>query len=86
MGRTNLQRMQQGLAPRGPDGSSINLHPLIPTQDGSIAEMPATFHEKYSRIIHINPDTIPSGINRSVFDAWRRSYWMNRANDFRLLP
>jgi hypothetical protein len=75
--------MERGLAPLGPDGEAINLHHLLQTQDSPIAEMTATFHRQYGRIIHINPNTIPSGIDRSAFDAWRRAYWIDRANDFR---
>jgi len=82
LGRTNLQRMQQGLAPIGPDGAPINLHHMLQTQNGPIAEVTQTFHQQYSSTIHINPNTIPSGIDRSAFNAWRRAYWMNRAGDF----
>jgi len=81
-GRSNLQRMQSGLAPIGPDGKSLNLHHTIQTADGPLAEMTATFHQQNSRVIHIDPNTIPSGIDRPAFDAFRRDYWMNRANDF----
>jgi len=81
-GRSNLQRMQSGLAPIGRDGKSLNLHHTIQTADGPLAEMTATFHQQNSRVIHINPNTIPSGIDRPAFDAFRRDYWMNRANDF----
>ena len=81
-GRTNLQRMKAGTAPLGPDGLSINLHHLLQTDDSPIAEVTKTFHQENSGIIHINPNSIPSGINRPVFDAWRRQYWMQRARDF----
>lgn len=83
MGRTNLQRMEQGLAPLSPDGKSINLHHMIQTNDSAIAEVTATFHHTNSKVIHINPNTVPSGINRYEFDAWRKAYWINRANDFK---
>jgi len=85
-GRTNLARMQKGLAPIGPDGKSINIHHMLQTQGGALAEMPTTFHQDYSRIIHINPNTIPSGIDRAAFDAWRKEYWTNRAKDFAKTP
>lgn len=75
--------MELGLAPLGPDGKSINLHHMIQTNDSSIAEVTATFHQTNSKVIHINPNTVPSGINRNEFDAWRKTYWINRANDFK---
>lgn len=81
-GRSNLQRMQKGLAPIGSDGKSLNLHHLTQRNSSSIAEMTQSFHQTNSKIIHINPNTIPSGINRSQFNSWRKSYWKNRAKDF----
>ena len=83
LGRSNLQRMEQGLAPLGPDGKPINLHHLLQTNDSPIAELSQTFHQKYSRIIHINDNSTPSGIDRRAFDIWRKNYWETRANDFR---
>jgi hypothetical protein len=82
MGRTNLERMKKGLAPLGPDGKSINLHHTTQRNTSSIAEVTQTFHKENSAIIHINPNTIPSGINRKEFNKWRTDYWKNRANDF----
>lgn len=81
-GRTNIELMQSGRAPIGPDGNPINLHHMTQTQGGSIAEVTQYFHQSNSSTIHINPNTIPSGINRSQFDAWKRAYWRARANDF----
>lgn len=62
MGRSNLQRMEQRLAPLGSDGKSINLHHMIQTNDSAIAEVTASFHQTNSKVIHINPNTVPSGI------------------------
>jgi len=81
-GRTNLERMQKGLAPIGPDGKSINLHHMTQSQGGAIAEMTQTFHQANSKVIHINPNSIPSGIDRGAFNKWRADYWKSRANDF----
>jgi hypothetical protein len=78
-GRTNIQRMLEGKAPIGIDGKSLELHHMLQTQDGAIAELTSTFHKQYHSTIHINPQTIPSGINRSSFGTWRESYWINRA-------
>jgi hypothetical protein len=55
---------------------------MLQTPNGPIAEVTQTFHQTNSRVIHINPSTIPSGIDRSAFDAWRSSYWMWRAQGF----
>ncbi|MCH9609943.1 MAG: hypothetical protein S4CHLAM45_13310 [Chlamydiales bacterium] len=81
-GRTNLERMQKGLAPIGPDGKSMNLHHLTQRQNGGIAEITQTFHQQNGKTIHINPNTTPSGIVRSDFNKWRLDYWKSRANNF----
>ncbi|APM39147.1 HNH/ENDO VII family nuclease [Clostridium kluyveri] len=83
MGRTNIERMEQGLAPLGTDGKSINLHHMTQTNESAIAEVTRTFHQENKSIIHINPNTIPSGIDRNAFNSLRKSYWKNRANDFK---
>ncbi len=70
-GRTNLQRMRQGLAPIGSDGNPVNLHHMIQTNDSAIAEVTQSFHQQNKKIIHINPNTIPSGIDRNYFNKWK---------------
>lgn len=84
-GLSNLQRMQNGLAPFARDGSKIVLHHMLQTMEGPIAEVTDTFHRIYSKTIHINPNTIPSGIDRFAFNLWRAEYWMERAKDFSIL-
>jgi len=79
---TNLDRMLVGRAPIGIDGKPVNLHHILQSNNSAIAEMTQTFHQQNSRIIHINPHTIPSGINRSEFDAWKARYWANRADNY----
>jgi aromatic ring-cleaving dioxygenase len=81
-GRTSLELMKSGRAPIGPDGQSMHLHHMLQTNQGPIAEMTRSFHQTYSRIIHINPNTTPSAINRATFSYWRQQYWIQRANDF----
>ncbi|RUO80217.1 hypothetical protein CWI84_06175 [Idiomarina tyrosinivorans] len=72
-GMSNKQLMENGLAPYGPDGQKINIHHMLQTQDGPVAEVTQTFHQKNSKTIHINSGTdIPSGINRAEFDKWRK--------------
>jgi hypothetical protein len=82
-GKTNLELMQAGRAPIGKDGKSINLHHMLQKQDGPIAEVTQSFHKDNHSVIHINDNSIPSGINRSEFNKWRSDYWKQRANDFK---
>ena len=82
-GKTNLELMQGGRAPIGADGKPVNLHHMLQSQDGPIAEVTQSFHKDNHSTIHINDNSIPSGINRSEFNKWRSDYWKQRANDFR---
>ena len=78
---TNIERMEAGRAPIGHDGKAINLHHMLQAQKGPIAEMSQSFHKVNHKIIHINPSTTPSGINRVEFSSWRKQYWINRAGE-----
>jgi RHS repeat-associated protein len=82
--RTNLKRMQQGLAPMGPDDKPLNLHHMLQTQDGPIAEVTHSMHFGNYRQLHWKVGTkIPSGINRETFEEWKTAYWKDRAKDFK---
>jgi hypothetical protein len=76
-GRTNLQRMQQGYAPIGRDGQSINLHHIGQEADGFLAELTASDHQKLSSVLHDN--MIDSAIDRNAFKQERAAYWKERA-------
>ncbi|MBL0638948.1 hemagglutinin repeat-containing protein [Aeromonas veronii] len=82
-GRTNIQRMEKGLAPLDSNGDSINLHHMLQRQDGPLAEVTQRFHTDNRRVIHINSNETPSGIDRDVFNKWRSDYWKQRAKDFK---
>ncbi|PHM30272.1 HNH/ENDO VII family nuclease [Xenorhabdus innexi] len=75
--------MEKGLAPLDASGNSVNLHHMLQRKDGPITEMTQKFHEDNHSVIHINDNSIPSGINRSEFDKWRSSYWKECAQDFK---
>lgn len=81
-GMTSLELMRAGRPPVGPDGKAVILHHMLQEQAGPIAEVTTTMHQQFHRILHINPSSIPSGINRGVFGTWRSAYWMWRATGF----
>ncbi|MFE3034483.1 ricin-type beta-trefoil lectin domain protein [Streptomyces canus] len=89
-GRTNLKRMTQGLAPMGPGRTAsggvdkpMNLHHMLQTQDGPIAEVTDAMHfDNYGQLHWKSGTKIPSGIDRPEFDRWKTAYWKNRAKDF----
>ena len=79
-GRTNIERMQQGLAPIGTDGLVVELHHLKQKDNGVIIEVTNSEHRKYTKTLHRYRDV--SEIDRKEFEKWRRKYWQNRAKDF----
>ncbi|WP_375651099.1 HNH/ENDO VII family nuclease, partial [Bartonella sp. OT172YNZD] len=80
---TNVERMAAGRAPIGFDGRSVELHHLKQTPEGPIAEMSKESHNKYSSVIHANPKTHQSLIEREKFGKWREEYWKERAKGYR---
>ncbi|MBY5565013.1 HNH/ENDO VII family nuclease [Rhizobium leguminosarum] len=47
--------------------------------DGLNRRTDQSFHQSNGSVIHVNPNTIPSGIDRAAFDIWKAEYWENRA-------
>ncbi|WP_375645266.1 HNH/ENDO VII family nuclease, partial [Bartonella sp. OC71QHHN] len=79
---TNIDRMKARRAPIGYDGKSVELHHLNQTPDGPLAEMSHEFHKKYTSVIHANPKTHQSLIDRKKFDKQREEYWYKLANGY----
>ncbi|QPP08738.1 type IV secretion protein Rhs [Streptomyces bathyalis] len=87
-GRDNMKRMTQGLAPMGPDDKPVNLHHMLQTQDGPIAEVTQSMHlsqgdyagsDSYNTLHWKAGSKIPSGIDRDAFADWKKDYWKDRA-------
>jgi hypothetical protein len=82
-GRTNIQRMEKGLAPEGYDGKPVNIHHIDQTNNGPVMEISGSSHQQGYSNLHQNTGQAPSQINRTDFNAWRTDYWKWRANDFK---
>ena len=80
-GRTNIQRMEQGLSPIGTDGKSVNIHHIDQTNDGPVMEITATEHQTNYSNLHTNTGQAPTLIDRSAFNGWRNEYWKWRSNN-----
>ncbi len=80
LGRTNIERMKQGLAPIGYDGKPVELHHLKQEEDGIIVEMLSSEHKKFYKELHRYKQN--SEINRMEFNKWRVNYWKERAKEF----
>ena len=79
---TNRELMAKGNAPYGPDNRRIELHHMTQQNESALAEVTPTFHQQNKTTLHINPNSTPSGINRTQFNTYRSNYWKNRLNDF----
>lgn len=78
-GMTNLERMENGFAPVGKDGLYVNLHHMIQKETGGIMEIQDSIHKGNHGLLHINPSSIPSGIQRNAFSSFKSDYWKRRA-------
>jgi RHS repeat-associated protein len=75
----NIYKMLNGYAPVGVDGKSVALHHALQSDKAALIEVTRTMHEQWSKILHINPNSVGSGINRAAFDIYRSTYWHIRA-------
>lgn len=95
-GKTNLELMQNGNAPFGPDGRRLELHHMIQEEgmplDGSmapLAEVTASFHSKNFNTIHLYKRNDPGYISwrrknpnyEKRYEQYRGNYWEIRADD-----
>jgi hypothetical protein len=81
-GRSNVDRMKQGLAPLDKDGNPINLHHMKQQNNGIVAEVSHREHKEFSVILHRYAGKHESQIDRAAFDKLRSSYWKYRAKEF----
>ncbi|MEK3815401.1 T7SS effector LXG polymorphic toxin [Bacillus sp. FSL K6-1284] len=85
-GMTNLQLMQKGRTPYANDGTQINLHHLIQEEPGPMAEIPDSWHTKYSKVLHGLKGKGESFRNDPIlekqYNLFRKRYWKWRAKQF----
>lgn len=80
-GRTNKERMEQGLAPLTPEGRPYELHHIGQHQDSPLAELTMQEHRGKGNdtILHIK--TKVSEIDREEFGFERAQHWQDRADE-----
>lgn len=80
-GRTNKERMEQGLAPLTKEGRPYELHHIGQHQDSPLAELTMQEHRGKGNdtILHIK--TKESEINREEFGVERAEHWQNRVKE-----
>ncbi|SEP65854.1 A nuclease of the HNH/ENDO VII superfamily with conserved LHH [Lachnospiraceae bacterium RM5] len=78
MGRSNLERMRQGLAPLDSKGNPYNLHHIAQKNNGTLAVLTQDEHQTYSSILHDMSKS--SEIDRTAFNKIREEFWKSMAN------
>ena len=84
-GRTNLERMEKGLAPIDENGKPYNLHHIGQNSDSPLAELKDEVHKKNDAILHDkSKPTEVHGENSSVnWDKERSEHWKARAEEIK---
>ena len=84
-GRTNLQRMEKGLAPIDENGKPYNLHHIGQNSDSPLAELKDEVHKKNDAILHDkSKPTEVHGSNSEVnWDKERSEHWKARAEEIK---
>ena len=75
MGRSNLARMKNGLAPLDAGGNSYELHHIGQNVDGTLAVLTKAEHDNPA----LHGFKMVSEINRPEFDVIRRHFWKTMA-------
>ncbi|MDO5651809.1 MAG: HNH/ENDO VII family nuclease [Moraxella sp.] len=82
-GRSNLERMEQGLAPLDKDGRPIELHHIGQKADSPLAELTQPEHRGKSNDIILHDKQKESEINRDQFAKERSEHWKTRAEQLK---
>jgi hypothetical protein len=76
-GRTNKERMKQGLSPLTKDGQKYELHHIGQNPNSPLAELTPEQHKGNYSVLHDNTET--SRIDRVTFGKERNEHWEARA-------
>lgn len=82
-GRTNLERMEQGLAPLDKDGNPIELHHVGQKMDSPLAELTRDEHRGKGNDTVLHNKQKESEINREDFAKERAEHWKSRAEQIK---
>lgn len=81
MGRTNEQRMKNGLAPLDKDAKPIELHHIGQKRNSPLAELTQTEHRGPGNDGTLHNKKIDSEINRGEFNTERKNHWKERVKN-----
>ena len=82
-GRTNLERMELGLAPLDKDGNPIELHHVGQKMDSPLAELTRDEHRGKGNDTVLHNKQKESEINREDFAKERAEHWKARAEQIK---
>ncbi|GHU30215.1 hypothetical protein FACS1894172_03000 [Spirochaetia bacterium] len=80
-GRTNKERMEQGLAPLDKNGNSIELHHIGQKPDSPLAELTQKEHRGRGNDTILHDKTKPTEIDRGEFQKEKENHWETRAGE-----
>lgn len=81
MGRTNQERMSEGLAPLTKEGGVVELHHMGQKADSPLAELTMKEHRGSENDTILHDKTKESEIDRNKFNAERINHWKNRTEE-----
>lgn len=74
-GRTNAQRVIDGLAPLDQSGKPYELHHIGQMSDSPLAILTNLQHKSNYSVLHANTDSTVSNIDRNLFAKQRQDFW-----------
>jgi len=74
-GRTNAQRVLDGLAPLDTNGKSYELHHIGQMSNSPLAILTSLQHKDNYSILHANTGGAVSNIDRTLFGKQKKSFW-----------
>lgn len=80
-GRTNAQRVLDGLAPLDASGKSYEVHHIGQKADSPFAILTSDQHKKNYGIIHHNTGGQASEIDRNAFSKEKQEFWLSLLNN-----
>jgi hypothetical protein len=78
-GRTNRERMEQGLSPVAKNGETVELHHIGQKSDSPLAELTTTEHRGNGNDTILHDKTQNTQIDRGEFQKEKEAHWETRA-------
>ena len=79
-GRTNAQRVLDGLAPLDSTGASYELHHIGQMSDSPLAVLTSSQHKTNYSTLHANTGGSASNIDRTLFEKQKKDFWKAMLN------